>query len=263
MEPATIANCGIYPFKRIENITRLCVSIAPQFVNLDFLRMRASKGTLEILAGETMLCFECGGSLQQKSGELVCKECGVVWGNGIFEKDHIPFEVKYGGSYEGHWSPPNELAFNRNLGTNQWVSRGSFCRIIVPIDKEDLGLRARHLKTLTSTVEHPWIVNMLECGSKLCNDFDLHRKDSVCINFSNQYGRVLRQLGSFIIHRGKHWGELKKTARAAFVLLYGELAGPKKAEEARLQLGVDTQFLRYVRFLVDMLTPRRRKEKKK
>lgn len=114
MEPATIANCGIYLFKRIENITRLCVSIPPQFVNLDFLRMRASKGTLEILAGETMLCFECGGSLQQKSGELVCKGCGVVWGNGVFEDNRVPFEVKDGGAYEGHWSPPNELAFNAN-----------------------------------------------------------------------------------------------------------------------------------------------------
>ena len=209
-----------------------------------------------------MVCFECGGTLQQRDGELVCRGCGVVWGNGVFEDNHVPFEVKDGGSYEGHWSPPNELAFNKNLGVNHWISKGSFCRIIAPIDKKDLGLRARHLKTLTTRVEHPWLVNILECGSKICSDFDLHRKDSACIQFSNQYGKILRALGAYVIVRGEHRGELKKTAKAAFVILYREFAGSKKAEEARRQLGVDVQFLRYVWFLVDALTPKHQKTRK-
>lgn len=252
------------PFKRIKTIiTMRCRHIAPQLVNLDFLRSRATRGTLEVLASETMFCFECGERLQERGGELVCTGCGVVWGNGVPEDTFIPFEEdNQRRDFEGRYMPGSELAFNRGLGTNQYISKGSFCRIVASVKKEDLGLRARHLRVLTTRAEHPWIVNLLETGSKICKDFDLHRKDNACVRFADRYGGVLRQLGAFIIIRGEHWSELKKMARAAFVLLYKEFAGKEKAEEARQQLGIDHKFLNYVRFLIDTLTPKHRRARK-
>jgi len=229
--------------------------MATRSVTLDFLRKTATRGTLEVLALETGLCFECGGKLQEKNGELACTGCGVVWGNGALEDDHIPFEEdSQSKDFEGHWSPPNQLAFNKNLGVNQFLTYGSFCCIAAAVNTEDLGLRARHLRMLTTRSEHPWIINLLNEGSRICNQFGLHKKDNRCIEFSNVYGRVLRKLGAFIILQGKHWQELKKTARAAFIVLYGEFAGKDKAEEAKQQLDVNDKFLDYVRFLVDALT---------
>jgi len=229
-------------------------------VTLDFLRKTATKGPLEVLAVETGFCFECGGELREKDGELACNGCGVVWGNGALEDDHIPFqEDSQSKDFEGHFSPPNQLAFNRGMGTNQFLTHGSFCRIVAAVNTEDLGLRARHLRTLTVKNEHPWIVNLLNEGSHICNQFGLHKKDNACIRFSNEYGRVLRRLGAFIIIQGRHWQELKKTARAAFIVLYRDFVEEDKAEEARQQLDVDDKFLGYITFLVDALTPKRRK----
>jgi hypothetical protein len=234
-------------------------------VTLDFLREKATKATLQILALEVGLCFECGGKLQEKDGELACTGCGVVWGNGALEDNHIPFgKDSQSKDFEGHFSPPNQLAFNKGMGTNQFLSRASFCRIVSAAGKEDLGLRAQHLRHLTNRVEHPWILQLLEQGSRICKDFDLHKeKNNACIRFANEYGRVLRKLGAFLVVRGKHWNELKKTARAAFIVLYREFAGEEKAEEAKQQLGVDDKFLGYVHFLVDALTTKLRKAKKK
>lgn len=241
-----------------------CPHIASQFINLAFLRRRATKETLEVLAGETGLCFECGGKLQEKDGELVCVGCGIVWGNGVFEDDRIPFEGRgQDKDFEAQWSPPSELAFNKNLGVNQWLSRASFCRILAPVNKEDLGLRSTYLKILTTKSEHPWIISLLNYGSHICKRFGLHRNDNACVRFANTYGGILRKLGAFIILQGKHWQELKKTARAAFIVLYWQFAGEAKAEEARQQLGVDDKFLSYVGFLVDALTHRHRKAKKR
>lgn len=237
--------------------------IASQSVSLDFLRSRATRGTLEILASETMLCFECGEKLQERDGELVCTGCGVVWGNGVFEDNHIPFEENnQRRDFEGRWMPGNQLAFNKGLGTHQWLSRGSFCRVILPVGKKDMGIRATHLKSVTTKTEHPWIIALLSYGSEICKEYGLHKDDDACHRFADEYGKVLRRVGSYIIIRGRHWNELKRTAHAIFVLLYTEFGGKRKAMEAQRQLGVDASFVRYVGFLNDALTPKHRKTKK-
>lgn len=237
------------------------MDIVSQSLDLKFLRTHASKETLQILATEIKTCLECGNKIEERDGELVCTRCGIVWGNGFFENNKIPFEERnQRRGFEGHWSPPNQLAFNKGMGTNQFISRGSFCRIIAPVNKKDLGVRAIQLRNLTSKVEHPWIVRLLYCGSQICKQFGLHTKDVDCIRFSDQYGKVLRSLGAFMIMRGRHWNELKRTAQATFIVLYSEFAGEKKAREAWRQLGVDASFVRYARFLMNALMPKHRKK---
>lgn len=233
--------------------------MADTTVDLAFLRTHASKETLQVLARETKLCFECGGKLEEKDRELVCVKCGLVWDDGAIEDTYIPFaESEQKQDFENQWSPPGQLAFNKELGTNQFLSNRSFCRIASITGKQDLGLRARHIRMLTVKTEHPWIISLLSYGKHVCEQFNLHRHDEACITFANEYGRLLRKVGAYLIVQGKHWTALEKTAHAVFLVLFREFVGEERAEEVQRALGIDDKFLDYTSFLLYKLTAKRR-----
>jgi len=218
----------------------------------------AFKSDLQRVYLEHNRCQACDGVLRQKDCDLVCVECGLVAEKILGLDEYIPFdENSQSKDFESHFSPPNQLAFNKGLGTSQFLSKASHCRILSAVNTEDLGLRARHVRTITAKTEHPWIIDLLNYGSQICKQFDFHRKKDSYARFSNRYGKVLRSLGAYIIIRGKHWNELKQTARATFIVLYRDFVGKDRAEEARRQMGISPFFMKQVEFLVDTIGPRR------
>jgi hypothetical protein len=141
-------------------------------VGLDFIRSRLSGELLEVLALSLELCLSCGGKLVSRDGEVVCSRCGLVW-SVENSADHVPFpehessEVDDGGHYEGHWQPGNTLAFLKGLGDPALAnSRGkgkALMRVLAksPNGAEDLGLRARQVKTLVEWEDPPQLRKVL------------------------------------------------------------------------------------------------------
>ena len=75
------------------------------FVSLEFLRSRVPADLLDDLALLLGFCFDCGGSLGCKDGEVVCGRCGRVWGVENVDGS-VPFPEDEGGvdvRFEGHW----------------------------------------------------------------------------------------------------------------------------------------------------------------
>jgi len=131
--------------------------MAANLLSFDFIRGRLSPEQLEEFAVSLGVCLECGGNLVVRDCEVVCSSCGLVW---AVENtaDYVPFPEheetgKFDGSrFEGHWQPGNTLAFLKGLGDPALANgRGkALIRVLAksPNGAEDLGLRARQVKTL-------------------------------------------------------------------------------------------------------------------
>ena len=131
--------------------------MAANLLSFDFIRGRLSPEQLEEFAVSLGVCLECGGSLVVRDCEVVCSSCRLVWAveNTAY---YVPFPEheetgKFDGSrFEGHWQPGNTLAFLKGLGDPALANgRGkALIRVLAksPNGAEDLGLRARQVKTL-------------------------------------------------------------------------------------------------------------------
>jgi len=144
--------------------------MAVNLLSFDFVRSRLSAGQLEDLAVSLGLCLECGGGLVVRDGEVVCSRCGLV-GSVENTADYVPFpeygeaEGVDGSRFEGHWQPGNTLAFLKGLGDPALANgRGkALMRILAksPNGAEDLGLRARYIKTLVEWEDPPQLRRVL------------------------------------------------------------------------------------------------------
>ena len=144
--------------------------MAANLLSFDFIRGRLSPEQLEEFAVSLGVCLECGGNLVSKDGEIVCISCGLVW---AVENtaDYVPFpeyesvDGGEGNHFEGHWQPCNTLAFLKGLGDPALANgRGkALMRVLAksPNGAEDLGLRARQVKTLVEWEDPPQLRRVL------------------------------------------------------------------------------------------------------
>ena len=144
--------------------------MAANLLSFDFIRGRLSPEQLEEFAVSLGVRLECGGNLVVRDCEVVCNICGLVW---TVENtaDHVPFpEYEEAGNgegsrFEGHWQPGNTLAFLKGLG-DQALANGkgkALMRVLAksPNGAEDLGLRARQVKTLVEWEDPPQLRRFL------------------------------------------------------------------------------------------------------
>jgi hypothetical protein len=144
--------------------------VAANLLSFDFIRGRLPPEKLEEFAVSLGVCLECGGSLVVRDCEVVCSQCGVVWGVEN-TADYVPFPEYeeagnfYGSHFEGHWQPCNALAFLRGLGDPVLANgRGkALMRVLAksPNGAADLGLRARQVKTLVEWEDPPQLRRVL------------------------------------------------------------------------------------------------------
>ncbi len=185
---------------------------------------RLSRSTLNQIVCESGVCLECGGAVRQRDSDNVCVQCGTVWGRHVSFDVRIPFSEKAvsSGHAEDHFSPVNELAFNRNLGVNQWISNKAFTRIICEkgdrdaVRTNDVGMRANLLRIVTSQRDHPLILKFLGEGSQLCNQYGYGKN----VFFSNYYGRLLRKIVAHYVVRNIPEERLAWVPKAVFAWLY-------------------------------------------
>ena len=168
-------------------------------VGLDFIRSRLSGELLEVLALSLETCLCCGGKLVSRDGEVVCSHCGLVW-SVENSTDYVPFpehESSDGGEgsrFEGHWQPGNTLAFLKGLGDPTLAnSRGkgkALMRVLAksPNGAEDLGLRARYVKTLVEWEDPPQLRKVLSRISLLLTQMG-QRENWLLADFTGNLAR--------------------------------------------------------------------------
>jgi transcription initiation factor TFIIIB Brf1 subunit/transcription initiation factor TFIIB len=176
--------------------------MAANLLSFDFIRGRLSPEQLEDLAVSLGVCLECGGNLVVRDCEVVCSQCGLVW---TVENtaDYVPFPEyeetgKFdGGRFEGHWHPCNTLAFLKGLGDPALANgRGkALMRVLAksPNGAEDLGLRARQVKTLIEWEDPPQLRKVLSRISLLLTQMG-QRENCLLADYT---GKLARKIVAF------------------------------------------------------------------
>lgn len=181
---------------------------------------------VEDLAREWNACMECGGKLARdpETRELVCTDCGRVWGREVLE-ERIPFgEDTDDGHSESHWNPGSDLSDAHGLGTCQGskppgkpASRQSFAILGKTVDKpvrikcphcknvfewNNLPLRAQQTTMIVEKYEHPKIGTLLRFGRQRAKEWGYDVASDRSHVFKNQYGEIVRIVGERIVDRG-------------------------------------------------------------
>jgi hypothetical protein len=172
-------------------------------------------------AVEDRICSDCGSfKLRRIGNETVCMSCAVVQNNG-HSLQH--FMSDYGEQAQG--SPMTYLAFGKNLGHTLGAapqSRKDFFEVLAkaPGGTEDIGLRVRFMKVMSSLNEPAAIHRMIEVGSSLCREFCMEGDDALL--FADHLGKLLRKVGTAAILQKSNGEALwaKKLAVATFVFVW-------------------------------------------
>ena len=120
------------------------------------------------------------------NGELACRKCGLV--RESFSMVHrLPFDQTY--------QPTNMLTFGKSLGNT--LDRWGLLRVLAKgrNGAADLGIRARQIMVLTSTVEPQSLKNALQHASKTLTALGFGENHV----FSNEIGSVLRKSAVWLL----------------------------------------------------------------
>ncbi|MEM3703948.1 MAG: zinc ribbon domain-containing protein [Candidatus Bathyarchaeia archaeon] len=171
------------------------------FVSLDFLRNRLPFDLLEELSIILGFCFECGSSLRNVGGEIVCEKCGRVWGYDNVNES-VPFPEGEDGEsrFEGHWQPSNSLCFLKGLGDPALENNGhgrGLMRVLAlaPARSEDLGLRARRIKVIAQMEDPPQLRRILSRVSHLLDKLGFRENYEV----ASYAGNLARKVVAFAV----------------------------------------------------------------
>jgi len=113
-----------------------------------------------------MKCPDCGSYdfyVDRKNGEVVCKNCGLVVSFEVDFDTRLPFDTTY--------ALESSLAVGKSLGGT--LSGKGLFKVLAkaPSGTKDLGLRARHIRVMTETSEHPQLARLLKDAYGLSKRF--------------------------------------------------------------------------------------------
>ena len=173
-------------------------------------------------------CTLCGGALIERDGELVCSSCGYVVEEAPPSRS-LPWDETY--ALEGH------LAWGRSLGDT--LPMGQLCRVIArsPAGAKDLGIRARHIKTIIESVEPPEVMRLKKEASILLKLYGFYADYSEFNHILGNYvGLLAERLGRFLHVFGHRPSSYRRLAAAIVVWLllkHPEMRMKVKAEMIR------------------------------
>ena len=139
-------------------------------------------------------CPECGKDTIIKAGSaLVCRTCGIEIENIPLMSQDLPFDQTY--------AIESKIVFNNSLGDT--LPRNELFTIIAQSSAgtEDLGIRARHLKTVIQSSELPQTRRLKEEVSKVLRKYGLYNPakfDSDKIVFSNHCAVLAMRIARFL-----------------------------------------------------------------
>jgi hypothetical protein len=173
-------------------------------------------------------CPEClteSVELDSKTGERVCRRCGLVVGEYLEEQlsDDLPFDTTY--------ALTNHLAFGKSLGGT--LPRNKLYEVLAkaPEGIKDLPIRSAQIQVMSNALEPPVVKRMLNYGSQMLKQLYLDRDEAECHELSDEYGKLVRAVAAFLqISKLKVQSHL--VARAALYHLLIQLY-PERAEYAR------------------------------
>ena len=171
-------------------------------------------------------CPLCGGDIVNRDGELVCSQCGYV----IEETPpsrRLPWDETY--ALEGN------LAWGRSLGDT--LPMGQLCRVIArsPAGAKDLGIRARHIKTIVEAVEPREVMRLKEEASALLKRYGFYGDYSEFNHVLGNYaGLLAEKLGRFLHVFGHRPSSYRRLAAAIIVWLL--MKHPERGMKIRAEM---------------------------
>jgi hypothetical protein len=200
--------------------------------------------------------------LQEREGDVVCPQCGLVYAENMVEDDRIPFSEDnvQSGHSESHYSPGGQLVFGAGNGARPRDDVRVLFSVLAraPAGQKDLPLRVQHIRILISKRDHPVVESLLSFGSGFCKKHGLHSNLDEHTKFADELGRMLRRVGAYIAFRGESWGELERTGAAVFCLLfrrcYPTLYDKLRVDPNFWELGLSEELLGYYDNLIWFLT---------
>jgi len=174
---------------------------------------------------EDRLQFVCPECLEAKvyedpeTGERVCRNCGIVLPRQTQIMDErLPFDTTY--------ALESELAVGKSLGST--LERKGYFQVLARSGREDLGIRARHIRTLAETSEPPRLANLLKRAYDISKGFSLEG-DKI---FNNDLGRNVRRAFWLCRMLELNFGGVAETAFLLTASQYGRNNLVSKANES-------------------------------
>jgi len=175
-------------------------------------------------------CLEAKVYEDRETGERVCRSCGIVLPRQTQLLDErLPFDTTY--------ALESELAVGKSLGST--LERRGYFQVLARSGHEDLGIRARHIRTLAETSEPPRLANLLKRAYDLSKSFSLEG-DKI---FNNDLGRNVRR--AFWLCRELELN-LSGVAETAFLLTASQYGRNDLVSKANESLAVNHALLNLV-----------------
>lgn len=191
------------------------------------------------------ICPEDFSPLERQGTEIVCLKCGLVVEREMFS-NVIPF-----GSES---TPGNLIADGKGLG-NTLYEKGTWSVIAKGTgSNQDLPLRARQTMIVTQRHEHPRIACLLRLGRRRCAEWGFAdiKEERKAIIFSNEYGKILRNVGAFLVIRNLRTSP-KRVSDACLVIALSLLNYPFMARAARERYKLEERFLEQIQVLSQVM----------
>ena len=133
--------------------------------------------------------------------------------------------------------PENLLKFGKIGDT---LRSNDLFRVVAkaPEGSEDLGIRARQVRTITQRFDHPIISRMLQYGSRLSYRFGYGENDE----FANTLGKRIREVGSVLAFRNDGH-QTNRLTEACFCYVLQQFFGSEKAGMVSYELGIPQKAL--------------------
>jgi len=152
---------------------------------------------LDMMIGKPSRCLECGGSVEPKDGDMVCMNCGLVYGIN-YSDDRIPFgEYDGDGHFEGCYNPVNNSDYGKALGTV--VDTQLKAAVLAGPDGPG-PLEYFRAKNLRIKLDEKLVIDFLKIMNTFCKKHALSSKHDVAqIRFRDQLGLNLRYLAEYFL----------------------------------------------------------------
>ena len=193
------------------------------------------------------VCPECLGTRvheDPENGERVCMECGYV-----LDEESISSNIPFGTEEEPNtYALTSHISYGKSLGFT--MPRSHLYRVVVKasmdrakkkqkekqvagVDEKKIPIPIRQVQMITQTIEPPFIKNLLEYGSMMLKRFGFDRDTSSNHVFSDEYGRLLRKIGAYIIVTKAKNLQAYQVASAAFFYLLTKRGQIEKARKVK------------------------------
>ena len=205
------------------------------------------------------LLFVCPECLAAKvyedpeTGERVCMNCGYVLDESKMSET-IPFGTE---EAPNTYALTSHIAYGKSLGFT--MPKSHLFRVLAKVSMENgasvsegengkIPIPIRQIQTITETVDPPIVKSILNYGSRLLKELGLDRDTDSNHTLADQYGRLLRKIGAYIMVSKSNL-QPYQAARAALAYILSKV-DPEKAKEVTEKYPFNSKYMDLVTMLM-------------